>query len=240
MKRGNIPIFEDFEFFYLIFFPLYNWNWNPIFFKILVVWNVVGSKCENIKFILKKSFVPNIIFFWNIFWCFFLTHLLPKPAQQTNNTEIEKTPHKIHKHALAREDLSFLLLHCRWLLQACNSVQCLQKILLGIPHSVLSFRFVLHWLPQEVREICLCLSPLLLIWAALPVFFGPGPDLLHRGLFFHRLFIFNSRLVCLCPARFYFQRQKCFWPTIKRGRCNSHTSKSRSKGAPKVSFEKNN
>ena len=75
--------------------------------------------------------------------------------------------------------------------------------------------------------------------------------------FFPRLFMFNYRLVCVCPACFQFPWQKCFWPTIKRGRCkntfqkmkfiffdlqpstrseNSRTSKARSKGAPQVTL----
>ena len=66
--------------------------------------------------------------------------------------------------------------------------------------------------------------------------FWSGTGFIAQGsIFLHRLFIFNSRLVCVCPACFHFPRQKCFWPTIKRGRCNSNTSKAMSKGAPKVS-----
>ena len=146
-EKGNICIFEVFEFSFLIFFPLYNWNWNPIFFKILFFLECCCFEMRKYKFIFKKWFVPNIIFFWNIFWCFF-PHASPSKTRPTDKQHRNrKTLNKTHKHAVAREDLQFFFAAALSVTFAGVqlSAVCAGDVL-GIPHSALSFRFVLHWL----------------------------------------------------------------------------------------------
>ena len=89
---------------------------------------------------------PNIIFFWNIFWCFYLTHLLQKAAHQTSNTEIEKTLKTTHKHALEEKTCIFLAAALSVASAGVQLSAVCARDLLGIRHSALSFRFVLHWL----------------------------------------------------------------------------------------------
>ena len=112
MKKVIYVSLKFLNFLFWYFFPLYNWNWNPIFFKILFFLECCCFEMRKYKFIFKKWFVPNIIFFWNIFWYFF-PHVSPSKTRPTDKQHRNrKTLNKTHKHAVAREDLQFFFCCC--------------------------------------------------------------------------------------------------------------------------------
>ena len=173
------------------------------------------------------------IFLKYILVFFFFTHFLPKPAQQTNNTEIEKKSQQDTQACFGtRRLVLFLLLDCRWLLQACNSVQCVQKICwVYLTRPCLSasfctgFRTANNYLgavSEIFRFVFAAARSSWNIFVPLPTAldfrrsasgFWSGTGFIAQGsifFFLHRVFIFNSRLVCVCPACFHFPWQKMF------------------------------